>query len=461
MSPASALTAIQLNSMQLIGAGGLVALAILISRFLKLDLEKDFFIAALRTVVQLIAVGFVLRFLLQADSIGVNLAILSAMTLIAAQAITARLSHKSLKVFLCAFVTLLVGVWPAGLMALVFFFKASSLQKSYLFVPFMGVLLGNALTAVSLVFVGSERIRRENLHEIETARALGASPTEACRRLYRDLMHQALTPVLNGMTIVGVVSLPGMMAGQLLGGVDPLSAARFQILVMFLILLTSVGGTLAAVCISHILFMPTWLHKRFDSWLLRLAPGERLALSGESGIGKTRLLKSLAGVDDDSIRKSLADETSPRPLEKCERRVIYLHQKPFFVPGTVEENLRWPLRFRENVHSEYEIQFVKQACAALNLAPDILARPSQHLSGGEAQLVHLLRALLLKPETLLLDEPTSSLDSSRECRTERFLLNWLEQDSDRRILFVSHDPEQIRRFSTDSLYLRDGKICNE
>jgi putative ABC transport system permease protein len=460
MNSANSLYAQDFGNLQIALAFVLVFIAMAISKFLKLTLEKDFFIASLRTTVQLIGVGYILRWVLKSESLSVNLLILLVMTLVAAQAVTSRLKQKSLKYYVASLIALLCSVWSLGFLALEVFFRAEAIHQSIFFIPFMGVLMGNALSAISLAFVGLERVRAENILEIETFKALGANSFEACQRLYRDLLRSSLTPNLNGMTIVGIVSLPGVMAGQLIGGVDPLTAARFQILVMFLILLTAMIGTLIALGLNHFYFMPAWLTSKEQAWNFNIKKGEKIALSGPSGTGKSRLLKSMSLLDLETVRLNLQTKSPIKLVEESSFKSQYLHQKAHFIPGTVEDNLRWPYQFKIHKQERYQEKATLGLLTQLGLPADILHKNATTLSGGEAQLVHLVRSLQFQPQVLFLDEPSSSLDAHRTELLENFLNQWVQENS-HRLIMITHNREQIKRFASKTLLLKDGGLTYE
>lgn len=431
----------------------LVAFAMGLSKFLKLDLEKDFLFASIRTTFQLIAVGYILRWVLKTDTLAVNFLILFIMTLVAAQAVTSRLKQKNLKFYVASCLAIFASVWPLGFAAIEIFFKAQGFTNSLFFIPFMGVLMGNALSSISLTFVGLERVRSENILEIETFKALGAGSLEACARLYRELLRNALTPILNGMTIVGIVSLPGVMAGQLIGGVDPLIAARFQILVMFLILLTALVGALWALFANHTYFMPSWLTQKTEVIDFDLSAGSKMILSGPSGMGKSRLLKSMTGLDEAQIALA-QQQKSAAFFRSGSDKVMYLPQRAFFMPGTVRENLQLPSTFQKNAELAYDENQVIGNLVKLGLTADIMDKKATTLSGGEAQLVHLARALQLKPHVLFLDEPTSSLDAHKTELFEQFLNQWC-QNGNQRLVMITHSQEQVKRFASQVLYLKE------
>ncbi|WP_413291159.1 ABC transporter permease [Bdellovibrio sp. HCB337] len=446
------------GNLQIAGASLLILFAIGISRFFKLNLGKDIFIASIRTTFQLIAVGYILRWLLHVDSLASNLLVLLVMTLVAAQAIHSRLKDKTWKIYFASVAALFGSVWPLGLVSIELFFGGAAFQESLFFIPFIGVLMGNALSSISLSFVGLERARKENLLEIETFKALGATPFEACHRLYNEVLRSALTPIINGMTVVGIVSLPGVMAGQLIGGVDPLIAARFQILVMFLVCFTAMTGSLLAVFINHYFMMPSWLLPKHASLGFNFNAGDRVLLQGPSGVGKSRLLKSLVGLDVSSVRDNLKIQNGLELTPVTENFTQYVPQKAFFVPGTALENLQLPYQFKKHQGEHYNPQFVSQSLSELGMSEDILQKNAMTLSGGEGQIVHLLRSLQLDPHVLFLDEITAALDPQRAQKVEEFLTTWVSAKPQRSLVLISHRAEQAQHFANKVLTLENSQL---
>jgi len=264
--------------------------------------------------------------------------------------------------------------------------------------------------------------------------------------------------MINGMTIVGIVSLPGVMSGQLIGGVDPLLAARFQILVMFMITFTAMLGGLAAIFITHFYFMPAWLLQKPAGVCFKFASGERVLLQGPSGIGKSRLLKSLVGLDDSEYHKHLQIPENLGFDKVGTNRIMYIAQKAFFIPGTVIENLHYPLQFKLHHSEKFDLEFFNKNIVKLGMSTDLLQKNATTLSGGEAQIVHLLRSLQFNPQVLLLDEITAALDSERTLAVERFLKDWVAAQADRRMIFISHRQEQAVSLANRTLTFEPGKL---
>ena len=187
-----------------------------------------------------------------------------------------------------------------------------------------------------------------------------------------------------------------------------------------------------------------WLWRGLD---LRLEPGEIGVLVGPSGSGKSLLFRALCGLDRPDEGRVLIGGTALDELEPPEARsrVLFLSQDPLIVPGSVLDNLRLPLGF--GVHREREFpgrDELESWMGRLGKTPAFLDRSHEVLSGGEAQVVALLRVLLLDPEVLLLDEPTANLDPESASAAETLVRQWVERDG-RAVLWTSHDPLQADR----------------
>ena len=122
-------------------------------------------------------------------------------------------------------------------------------------IPILGLILGNSLTAISLTSNQLIEAFHEQHARIEMMLSLSASPFEAVHEQIRAAIINGMTPTLNSMLVVGIVSLPGMMTGQILAGADPTQAVRYQIVTMFLICVSStLGCTISALLIYRRFF---------------------------------------------------------------------------------------------------------------------------------------------------------------------------------------------------------------
>lgn len=206
-------------------------------------------------------------------------------------------------------------------------------------------------------------------------------------------------------------------------------------------------------------------HPGTEDWPLRhvdlaLRPGELVTIRGPTGSGKTLLLRSLAGLDPVDEGAVLLHGRRFEDWEVVEfrRRVVYLHQFPALVEGSVAANLRLPFRFRVHRGADYDRERAHRLLGSLGWGPDFQEKSVENLSGGERQVTALLRALLIDPDVLLLDEPTAALDPEATGAIEQLVGGWLDEGSARAVVWVTHGVEQARRVSRRRLRLRRGRL---
>jgi putative ABC transport system ATP-binding protein len=192
---------------------------------------------------------------------------------------------------------------------------------------------------------------------------------------------------------------------------------------------------------------------------LEIHAGERVVVSGPSGAGKTLLLRALARLDPIEGVVSwggIAIEHDRVPAFR--KDVLYVAQRPPSFEGTVEDTLREPFALRVHRGRTFDRERAAQLLGELGRAPELLDKPARELSGGEQQSVALVRALLVEPTFLLLDEPTASLDPDGAVRAERVIDAWTKENPERATVWVSHDPALAARFATRALVLAGGLV---
>ena len=229
----------------LIAVNGAVSVA------LKLDLERKLAWAAVRTVVQLLAIGYVLGWVFQFDRWFVVLPLMVAMTLIAGFAGAQRGARTYAGQRIDSVVSIWLSSWLVAAVCLFVVIRIRPWYEPQYAIPILGMILGNTLTGVSL---GIERMTEEltaRRDHVDMALALGATRWEAAQAPARQAVRAGMIPTLNQMAVVGIVSLPGMMTGQVLAGQSPLQAVRYQIVIMFLIAASSALGTVLAVLLTY------------------------------------------------------------------------------------------------------------------------------------------------------------------------------------------------------------------
>lgn len=197
---------------------------------------------------------------------------------------------------------------------------------------------------------------------------------------------------------------------------------------------------------------------------INLEAGDRLVLAGASGSGKSLLLRSLVLLDplQQGTVCFRGQPVTRADIPHYRSQVVYLAQHPLLLEGTVEANLRAAFQLKQYQNRALDRAKVIDQLRALDRCADFLGKASRDLSGGEAQLVSLLRVLQLGPQVLLLDEPTSALDPQTTLRIENLLLQWVEADpSDRAFVWVSHDPQQRARVASRTLFIDGGRTVED
>jgi putative ABC transport system permease protein len=176
--------------------------------------------ASARMLLQLLLVGYLLAYLFEAKTSYLSIVIIIVM-ISAASLITLRnITHKNWQVYKSVFVAILIGGSLNLVLVIYFVLDLDSFSEPRYVIPIAGMLYANCMNAVSLV---AERFEKESqIHSYEEARAIS--------------FRASLIPQINSFLAVGLVSLPGMMTGQILAGTDPIVAVRYQIMVMFMVL---------------------------------------------------------------------------------------------------------------------------------------------------------------------------------------------------------------------------------
>jgi putative ABC transport system permease protein len=218
-------------------ASSLVMLDAGLSVALKLDLHRQLLWAAARMVVQLVAVGFLLRFVFGLDHPLATLAIVLAMTAIAAREAAARPARGfggGWGLAIAASGVALATVVTVGL-ALTTAIRPHPWYDPRYAITLVGIVLGSVLNAVSLTLDGvAGGVRREKA-AIEARLGLGETFADATGPLRRETLRRGLLPIVNQMSAAGLITLPGIMTGQIIAGMDPVEAVKYQILLMFLL----------------------------------------------------------------------------------------------------------------------------------------------------------------------------------------------------------------------------------
>ena len=180
-----------------------------------------------------------------------------------------------------------------------------------------------------------------------------------------------------------------------------------------------------------------------------------IAIVGPSGAGKSSFLRLLNRLDEPSSGTVFFEGVDYRkiPPRELRQKVGMVLQQPYLFPGSVADNIRFgPQQRGESITDEQIEQLLGQVAL-----PGYGSREVSVLSGGEAQRVSVARTLANSPKVLLLDEPTSSLDTDSEKDVEELLVKIFREQS-LTCLIVTHDMEQARRMASKAMYMKDGRV---
>ncbi len=234
----------------------LMAALLLLALAVGVNMVREGLVASARTVVQLLGVGLVLNVVFAHESWLAIAGVLALMTAVAGVTGSQRV-EGALRGTGPAMTGLLAVVLAATLLYVSRFVVGVERPDPRYLIPLGGMILGNAMTAGALAAQRFHDDLRAGRARVEAALSLGATPAQATREAFRRAARAALTPTINAMLIVGIVKLPGVMTGQMLGGSLPLAAAKYQIVIMFMLAFAD-GVTALAVLlvIRRLAFTP-------------------------------------------------------------------------------------------------------------------------------------------------------------------------------------------------------------
>jgi len=250
-SNSSLVPIIQLSITDLSISGVLILAAGLISVLLHLKLEKRLLLASARTVIQLLLVGYILRYVFRIDNPVPLVIVLVFMTSAAAYTAISNINRTIKGVFWVAIITLgLTGFVTTSVVTQLVISVDPWYQPRYV-IPLAGMVFGNALTGISLSLDQFLEELSTSRDKVEMELSLGSTRCESASFPVRSSLKRGMIPIINTMMATGLVSLPGMMTGQILAGADPLEAVKYQIVVMFMITAATVLGCMLSVLLVY------------------------------------------------------------------------------------------------------------------------------------------------------------------------------------------------------------------
>ncbi|MGK7889659.1 MAG: iron export ABC transporter permease subunit FetB [Leptolyngbyaceae cyanobacterium] len=240
-------TLITLDWVKLGWALGLMVLALGLMLWQGLDLTGRLLLGTGRTILQLLVAGYLLEGVFSLDSPWLVLLVLLVMTVVATAVSRNRISDRLPQLWPLIGASLLLSTALTLVYIIVLILRPDPWYSPQYLIPLGGMLLGNAMNASAIAGERLVSALSRSQTEIETHLSLGATPAQATRSYRQDAIKAGMIPIINSMMVVGLVTLPGVMTGQILGGVAPLDAVLYQMLIMFVLAFTNLVATILVV----------------------------------------------------------------------------------------------------------------------------------------------------------------------------------------------------------------------
>jgi putative ABC transport system permease protein len=256
-----------MEGLQTVGSGlptlTLVAVAVALSLYQRLELERDIGIAVVRSFVQLLAIGYVIDYVFGLESLGVVALLLAGMVLFAAWT-SARRAGGVPRFFWVAAGA--IGAAAVATLGVLLLLQIVPPTARYL-IPLGGMVIGNSMNTASLILTRLRDDVAEQRPKVEAALALGATSRQAVSPILRTALQRALIPLIDATKTTGIIFLPGAMVGMIIAGADPLEAVRLQVVVLYMLL----GSVSIAAILVGLLSYRTFFTPRHQ--LRSTAPG--------------------------------------------------------------------------------------------------------------------------------------------------------------------------------------------
>ncbi|MGC8822864.1 MAG: ABC transporter permease [Desulfurella sp.] len=224
----------------------------------KLKLTKDIIYSFIRMSVQLLLIGYILKFIFQINNAFVILIYYAIMVLFAANIVKERTKVK----FAHANIIIFGAIFIAGFVVTLFMsFVSIGLKNPFearYFIPLAGMIVGNSMNSTTIAIERFFSEIHQNKQYIEELLSLGATAREATIEFKQRAFRSSLMPQLASVSAMGIVSLPGMMTGQILSGVNPIEAVKYQMIILIAIN--------TAICLSVYILLSFEQKKFFNSF---------------------------------------------------------------------------------------------------------------------------------------------------------------------------------------------------
>lgn len=228
-----------------------VASNTVLSRVLQLQIGTSLVVSALRCIVQLTFVAMILQSVFAANNMWTVAGIALLLNMIGTfEAVVVKADRRCRHMFPIVFFAMLVSTVPMSIIGARFAMSVRPFWTPDQYIPVLGMLCGNAIAGVSMTLSYVLKELDENRDKTETYLAFGASRFEACRPLVAEGLRLSLMPTINQMSVTGIIAIPGMMSGAILGGADVQQAARLQMIIMFMIAASSALACIVATLLA-------------------------------------------------------------------------------------------------------------------------------------------------------------------------------------------------------------------
>lgn len=236
-----------MNVSSLIAASSLVLISLLFSYSQKLKLEKETITGAIRAVIQLTAVGYVLNYLFGLKN-PIFTTLLLLFMIFNAAANAAKRGKVIRNGILISFISIFVGtIITLGILVI----SGAIKYEPYQIIPVGGMIISNSMVALGLCYRQMAANFKNKREEVETKLSLGADVLPSSIEIIRDCIRTGMVPTIDSTKTLGIVSLPGMMTGLILAGTSPIEAIKYQIMVTFMLLSTTSISSFIACYLSY------------------------------------------------------------------------------------------------------------------------------------------------------------------------------------------------------------------
>jgi len=233
-----------------------VFIPLILSKTLKLGLERDTIIATIRSVIQLLAVGYLLNFIFNSESTLYMVLMITLM--IFAATMNARKKGENIPGITWKIALTLLSV-EIVIMSVLLGLQIMPATPNFI-IPISGMMIGNSMV-LSILFLNRFKAEIEaNEEMIELILSLGGTPKQAVHKQLMDAIKASMIPTIESQKTIGLVQLPGIMSGQIIGGANPIEAVQFQILIIFALLTCA---TLSSIILGFLIY-PTLFNERMQ-----------------------------------------------------------------------------------------------------------------------------------------------------------------------------------------------------